>query len=141
MNLETLSDVAQRAAASSFRSKADLLAYYANSFTATVEEWSRIRQLSPIVASTFDPDGLDRSKRLTYDLIDYLTDIERATETALKDEPALQTVWFQLAHGEAANPKLTTRIIERCGRIYAARRLEPWKYHQHDRYPKRRTTA
>jgi hypothetical protein len=139
MQLARQSDVAEPGAASSFRSRADLQAHYANSFTATVAEYVRIKQLSPIVASVYDPEGFGRSERLTFDLIGYICDIERATETALRDQPALQAVWFQLALNRPADPKLAHQCIQACGRVYSGRRLEPFRYYRRDRYPKRRT--
>lgn len=137
MNLETLGDVAARAATASFRSKGDMFAYWQDSFTAVQSEWVRIRQLSPIVSSVFDSDRIGKSEKLSFDLVDYACDIERATETALKDAPELQRIWFQLAQGEAADPKLAQSCTAKCGRVYAARRLEPWKYHVRDKHPKR----
>lgn len=127
MNSAVLSDVVE-SAASSFRSKGELLAYFQNSFNAVVAEYVRIKQLSPVVASTFDPEGTDRSDKLTFDLVGYAVDIERATESALRDSPELQQTWFALAQGQPADPKLAHRVIEKCGRIYSARRLEPWRY-------------
>lgn len=137
-HLEVLSDVAHRAAPSSFRSRAELLAHFENSFTATVMQYSKLKTSSPIVASCCDPDGLDRSERLTPDAIEYLADIENATRCALRDKPQLEGVWFALALGQPTEPKLAQQCMEACGRVYAARGLEPWKYHQRDRYPKRR---
>ena len=131
-------DEAEPGATSLFRSRAGLQAHYANSFTATVAEYIRIRQLSPVVAHQIDPHPVVRSVRLSYDHIDYAVDIERATETALRDQPALQAVWFELALNRPANPKLAHQCIQACGRVYAGRRLEPFRYYQRDRYPKRR---
>lgn len=137
MNSAVLLDVAE-SAASSFRSKGELLAYFQKSFNAVVAEYVRIKQLSPVVASVYDPEGFGRSARLTYDLIGYLADIERATETALRDKPELQRVWFQLAQGLPTDSRLAQQTTQACGRIYAGRKLEPWKYHQRDRYRKRK---
>ena len=133
-------DVAERVATPSIRSRADLQAHYANSFTATVGEYVRIRQLSPVVAHQIDPNPVVRSVRLSYDHLDYVVDIERATEAALREKPELQRAWFQLALGEPVDTGLAQHCIQACGRVYAGRKLEPFRYYRRDRYPKRKGT-
>lgn len=117
--------------------RAELDAHYQKVFHAVVAEYVKLKALSPIVASSIDPDGIGKSTKLTYGNIDYIVDIESATEKALENRLDLQATWFCLALGEAVAPKLARETISRCGRLYVARGLAPWKYHKSNRYTHR----
>ena len=121
-----------------FRSRAEMLAAWSDVFKAVVVEYVRLKSLCPIVSMTWDPLVSDRSQRLSCESIDYICDIEHATESALKDRPELQKTWFQLALKQPADPTLCQQCIEATGRIYTARRLAPWQYWRRNRYPQRR---
>lgn len=135
LNSETLPNPASQ---KGFTSKRDMLAYFQDVFTATVDEYVRIRQLSPVIAHQLDPDPTVRSEKITYSLIDYAVDIEHATEAALKGRQELQCVWFDLAQKKPVDMRLAQEVGDRCGRFYAARKLEPWKYYRRNRYPQHR---
>lgn len=118
--------------------KKELEEHYRDSFRAVIEEYVKVRQYSPVVSSTFDPDGLDHSHKLTYASIDWLIDVERATEVALKDKPDLQKTWFAIAFEQPVDKGLEIETANRCGRFYVSRKLEPWRYHLKNRYPQKR---
>jgi hypothetical protein len=121
-----LDKVTEQSAAN--HTKQERAAYYEKAALAVITEYLRIKSLSPIVASNPDPEPLTRSQRLTFDLVGYAVDIEHATEKALEGRPDLQSVWFSIALGEPVQAALRNEVSWRCGRIYSARRIEPWKY-------------
>jgi hypothetical protein len=90
--------------------------------------------VSPIVAGSLDPDVVPR--KLGADLIHFLVDIEIASRRAL-GSTALFEQWKALVYrlfDETAPATVLTpmdlRIIQRCGRIYKARNLQPRAYFQ-----------
>lgn len=103
-------------------------AYHDKSTVAVIEAYVRIRQLEPVVSSNPDPDPNTRREKLTYGLIDWIADIEMATEQALKDRIDLQSAWFSMALDESVDLRLRSEVVSRCGRVYVGRGLEPWKY-------------
>jgi hypothetical protein len=119
-------------------SKKELFEHYKDSFCAVVAEYTRVKQLSPVVAANYDPENFGRSTKLHPGLIDWLVDVEHATTEALRDRPDLQAAWFKIALEEPVDLHLERQTIERCGRFYVARKLEPYRYHFRDRYPKRK---
>ena len=118
--------IAQHAAAK--RTRQEQAAYFERAALAVIEVWARIRQLEPVASSNPDPDPTKRSQRLTYSLIDWIADIELATEKALADRPDLQSVWFAIALEKPVNMRQRNETLQKCGRIYAGLGLEPWKY-------------
>lgn len=110
------------------RTKQEQAIYYEKATRAVIENYVRVRQLSPIVASNPDPDPAKRSEKLTYDLINWCADVEMATEQALAGRSDLQSAWFSLGLEQPITPALEREVLQKCGRLYAARRLEPWKY-------------
>jgi hypothetical protein len=108
--------------------KRERFAHYADIVNAIIHEYVRIKNLSPIVAQTFDPHPVTTSQKLTLNVIGYKIDIENATEQALKDRLDLQAAWFGMALGERVPPELRQEVIWACGRLYAARFLQPWAY-------------
>ena len=122
------------------RSKSELYEKYERCFQAVTKSYTHIKSLAPIVACQIsNDDPTSRSEKLTIDGIHFTVDVERATERALSDRPELQPVWFRLVAGETVEPKLARQTITICGRIYAANKLEPWRYFRRNRYPQRRT--
>lgn len=118
-------------------SKKELFEHYRDSFHAVVEEYVRVRHLSPVVAQNYDPESVGRSTKLHTGLIDWLVDVENATTEALKDRLELQTTWFKIALEEPVDVHLERETTERCGRLYVSRKLEPYRYHFRDRYPQK----
>lgn len=110
------------------RTKQERALYYEKAALAIIAEYARVRQLSPIAASNMDPDPVRHSDKLTYALIEWLADVELATEAALANLPELQHAWFQLALEEPIPAAQKNEVCFRCGRVYAARHLEMWKY-------------
>lgn len=111
-----------------WRSQQERELYYERVALVVIEKYVEVRSLSPLVASIIDPDHAGKSTKLTFNHLDYIADIEMATERALAHLPNLQAAWFALAKGDPIAADLRTDVLQRCGRIYAARRLEPWKY-------------
>jgi hypothetical protein len=107
-------------------------------FDSIVEMYVRAKFTSPLSASNPDPDS--RSFRWTHGLVEYIADVESATEAVLRD-PAEQAIWHQLSI-RAANqmgavglpePRAVslcnaTAVIKKCARIYFVRGLEPKAY-------------
>lgn len=136
MELTKSYDVAERAA--SIRSQRDLYEYYHSIFQDVTQAYVRTKQLPLVVSHPFDhddPNGLN--ERLTVDGIHFACDVERITESALKDDLEKQAAWFSLVAGEMAPSKLAKVVVLRCGRLYAARGLQPSRYFRQNRYPKK----
>ena len=110
------------------RSRHEQTAYYEKVAIVVIEAWARIRQLEPVVASNPDPDPTKRSERLSYSLIDWVVGIERVTEQALANRFDLQEAWFSIALEKPVDERQRNETLQRCGRMYAARGLEPWRY-------------
>lgn len=123
------------------RSRSELSALHADVFKAVIAAYVKTRELQPVIASRIDPDPSSRSQKLTATAIEFCIDIEHATEKALANEPVLQKAWFALALEEPVDPEIERRVIERCGRVYFARRLAPWLYWRPNRYPQARRAA
>jgi hypothetical protein len=100
----------------------------------TIAAWVKIRSLAPIVSSNPDPDPVKRNEKLTYNLIDWIVDIENATLKALENQPGLQQAWFAIAMESAVNVNDRHETLQRCGRVYAHRELAPWQYWRRNRY-------
>jgi hypothetical protein len=107
-------------------------------FDAVVEMYVRAKFTSPLSASNPDPDS--RSFKWTHGLVEYIADVESATEAVLRD-PAEQAIWHQLSiraanqmgavdlpEPPAVSLREVTDIIQKCARIYFDRGLEPKSY-------------
>lgn len=123
----------------SVKSKGELFTQYLDIFNAVTEAYVYTKSLSLVVAHRLDDDPTTRSEKLTVDGIHFAIDVQHATEEALKNEPELQSAWFAFVAGEKVEPKISQQLVWKCGRIYEARKLAPWKYFVINRYPKRRT--
>ncbi|WP_047495858.1 hypothetical protein [Terriglobus sp. TAA 43] len=126
MKHSQLTDAAQ--AESEAFTKRERFAHYEDITNAVIREYVRIKSLHPVIAQSFDPNPVTASQKLTLDLIGYKIDIEKATEYALKDRLDLQVTWFSLALDKPVSPELREEVIWKCGRIYGARNLAPWRY-------------
>lgn len=115
---------------------AERFQHYQNVFRAVTEAYERTRRLSPVAAHQTDPTS--HSKRLLPDSVNFVVDIQHATEKALESRLDLQDAWFKIVAGEPVEAKTTREVISRCGRLYSARKLQPWKYFVRDRYAHRR---
>jgi hypothetical protein len=116
---------AQRAAQRSHRER---LAYYEKAAISTIETYTKTRTFQPLVSSNPDPYPTNRSIKLSFNLIDFCADVELATEKALAEKPELQKAWFDIALGNDVPLDLRSKVLQTCGRAYAARKIEPWKY-------------
>lgn len=101
--------------------------HYQFLFDRVVRAYVEISELPPVTALDYDHDA-PRSRTLTHDAINFRVDVEHATETALRDLPALQRAWFALACGDNVDAETTRAVITRCGRLYQQRGLDPNKY-------------
>lgn len=95
-----------------------------STFWNVIDAYISIRQRHPVTALTLDETA--PSTKLTFDLIDYLVDVELATRRALT--PALYLLLQQLLEGEKIPSASQRVIIARCSRIYSERGLLPVKY-------------
>lgn len=121
-----------------FRSRAERDQHYSDVFRSVVQQYVEIVQLPRVSAIQIDRDAPSRSRRLTSDDIHFKIDVERATEYALGGRPELEPVWFRLAANEIGiDQQQAAAVIHLCGRLYAARRLEPSKYYHRNAYPHR----
>lgn len=118
---------AARATSNEF-TKRERFAHYEDITNAVIREYVRIKSLHPVIAQSFDPSPVTTSQKLTLDLIGYKIDIEKATEYGLKDRLDLQSSWFLIALDKTVSPELRDEVIWKCGRIYSARNLAPWRY-------------
>lgn len=110
------------------RTRYEQAIYYEKAAREVINAYARVKRLSPVVSSNPDPDPTKRSLKLTYNLVDWCADIESATERALAGRPDLQSAWFSIGLDQPISPALESEVLQKCGRVYAARRLEPWKY-------------
>lgn len=94
---------------------------YEDVFYRTAQTYCLIRSYPPVAAASYDPNPNSRPHRWTPALAVFLADVEKATELSLRDNPEGQSVWFQLAAGEVVKNKIAHQVIQRCGRLYAAR--------------------
>jgi hypothetical protein len=92
-----------------------------------IAAYIRVSELPLLTAITYDPD-LPQQHTLSRTSHDFLIDVERATEAALKGFPALQTAWFDLAEDGKVSAALQRSIVTKCGRVYQDRGLCPNKY-------------
>jgi hypothetical protein len=95
-----------------------------STFWPVVETYSNIRQRHPLAAINLDPFA--PPTKLTFDLVDYLADVELATWHVLT--PALYGLWQRLIEGEKIPAASERVIIARCSRIYGSRGLLPVTY-------------
>lgn len=122
-----------------FRSRAERDQCYSKVFHSVVKLYVEVVQISPVSAIQIDRDAPSRSRRLTSDDIHFRVDVERATEYALRGRLELEPVWFRLAANEVGiDQKQAAAVIHLCGRLYAARGLEPRKYYRRNNYPHRK---
>jgi hypothetical protein len=101
--------------------------HYQFLFDRVVRAYVEISELPPITALDYDIDA-PRSRTLTHDAVDFRVDVEAATETALRDLPALQSAWFELARADKVTATTARAVITRCGKLYQERGLDPNKY-------------
>jgi len=102
-----------------------------------IAEYVRLKSLPPLVASCVDPEETKLPEKLTFGLVEYIADIETATERALENRPDLQASWWHLALGEAVDQRQRNEVIWRCGRLYHAREIAPWRYWVRNKYAHR----
>jgi hypothetical protein len=97
-------------------------------FEQVAQSYVETKNLSPVTASNPDIDA-PLSKKLSFIAVDFLVDVERATEQALKDFPDLQKTWFQLVNGDLnVDPKLAEITIRLTAMVYHERSLDPALY-------------
>ena len=103
--------------------------HYKLVFDAVAKAYTIIKNSHPLIASNPDQDAPRQSRPLTFAGIEYVIDVENATATALKDQPALQAAWFRLiAGGTNVDPALAMRTIRTCAKVYEVRGLDPGEY-------------
>jgi hypothetical protein len=54
--------------------------------------------------------------------------VERITELALGGDHELEAAWFKLAQGESVPRAIEAQVVNKCGRLYSARELDPRRY-------------
>jgi hypothetical protein len=106
-------------------------------FWNVIETYIGIRQRHPLAAINLDP--LAPPTKLSFDLVDFLVDVELATGRVLT--PALYLLWQQLIEGEKIPAASERVIIARCSRIYSERGLLPVKYFRRIKHGRKRHQA
>lgn len=107
-------------------------------FDAVVEMYVRAKFTNPLSASNPDPDS--GSFKWTHGLVEYIADVESATEAVLRD-PAEQVIWHQLSiraanqmgavglpEPHAVSLREATDVIQKSAQVYFDRGLEPKSY-------------
>jgi hypothetical protein len=107
-------------------------------FDSVIEMYVRAKFTNPLSASNPDPDS--RSFKWTHGLVEFIADVESATESVLRD-PAEQAIWHQLSiraanqmgavdspEPHAISLREATDVIQKCARLYFDRGLEPKSY-------------
>ena len=95
-----------------------------STFWQVIKTFIDISNRPPLAAVNCDPFA--PPTKLTFDLVDYLADVELAVRRVLS--PSLYAMWQDLIDGEEI-PAATERVIvSRCSRIFEERQLLPWKY-------------
>jgi hypothetical protein len=98
-------------------------------FDAVVVIYSDLRERHPLCA--FSYDEFDRSsKKLTFDAVEYLADIENITRLALKSS-ALLNSWQRLVEGEELPAATLTQLISKCSPWYQKNGILPHDYFRH----------
>ena len=100
--------------------------------TTVIDAYQQLLDLPPLAALQFAHDEL-RPRLYSGAAIDYKLDIERATESALR-EPAAQAAWFALLQGQPVDPDVETRVVTKCARLYHKRGLHPRRYFKPNRH-------
>ena len=121
-------------------SRQELTAIYLGAFEETIRAYRETRELPPLAAASFDPDG-HGNRKLTATGIEYVCDVENATKKALDNNPELLKAWSQIVNGETVPEKLESKIAWACGKLYAARKLRPRQYFRVNLHPTPRKRA
>ena len=123
-----------------FRSRAHFLTEHrkASYFDKVIEAYRTTRELSPVVAMTYDPER--HPLKLGPDGIHYIADIELATKKALKT-PELFARWQALVDDQLIGPEVKARIVSLCGAEYIRRELMPSDYFRVIKKGRNRRTA
>ena len=90
-------------------------------------------QRSATTAHSIDPDSPQTPNKWSPESAHFKADIESATLRALGTDLGLQAAWWNLVLGERCPAHIAEQVVDRCGRIYAARFLEPQTYFRRTR--------
>lgn len=106
-----------------------------STFWKVIDTYLDFRQRHPLTAVNYDLYA--PPTKLTFDLVDYLADVELAVRRVL--EPNLYSQWKTFIRGGEI-PSATERVIlARCSRIFEERGLLPWIYFKIIKKGRRRT--
>jgi hypothetical protein len=94
-------------------------------FSAVIKGYQVLAENQPLVAVNYDPQGVRH--KLTPDVVNFLADVEMATERALKT-PELLKLWKAVVAEEQVATSAIRRIARLCGRLYRSRGLAPIDY-------------
>jgi hypothetical protein len=96
-------------------------------FASTIESYLAIRFRHPVQCVNLD-ETQPRSKGLNNTAIDFRIDTEHAIEFALRNTPELHETVLGIINDEPVDAKLAAEVMDKCGKIFAARGLEPYRY-------------
>lgn len=108
-------------------SRYDRQARWGRTLNFVAKTYKHIRNLEPVVAINYN-DEEPPNEKLTYDSINFLVDVDNATQKAIGNDPFLYAEWVKLVNGEEVNSGLISRLANKLGRCFEARELHPGKY-------------
>jgi hypothetical protein len=102
-------------------------------FYTVLDAVKEIKSLPTTSASHPNADGeMVRQRVYNASAVEFLTDVEKATKTALgvngELDPSMWNGFCALFAGEAVPPSPSRKVITRVGRIYRERKLHPNSY-------------
>jgi len=104
------------------------LARYNRLFQHVTDSYLQQKSLPVVCALDLDEDSTSRSRKWSVESACYAIDVEHATLAALRGDDELQQAWFSLLQGFPVLPHVAQSVIEKCGRFYTARNLDPGVY-------------
>ena len=106
-------------------------------FDLIAQAYVEFREYAPVCACIYDP--AQRPKKLNSTIITFLCDVDLATSRVLT--PELIQQWEALITGEEVDSQVSAFIVNRCARIYQARKLAPFIYFRSIKQPVARGAA
>jgi hypothetical protein len=96
-------------------------------FESTITAYRETAFLHPVQAARWD-NSANQTRSLGPRVVEFCADVELAIAAALKDAPELEGTIKAIVEEQATNPKLEFKVEQACGKVFAARQLQPFKY-------------
>lgn len=97
----------------------------------TMSAYVAIKSYPVVTAAPISPDPSEnRNNKWRPNLANFVCDVELSTTKALEGDSNLdlQAAWFELAQGNELDPEVERELVNRVGKIYAARGIDPPVY-------------